>query len=145
MHVRQLFPELQIPASGLAAEKLRMEVVANNIASAHTAGSTPETTFRRQHVVFADRQARSTRSTSGTQGLEGVAVVGVVPDQSDLQQVYEPGHPQADPQGFVSYPNVSIPIEMIDLMTASRAYEANLKALQLQTRMAEQSLSLLRG
>ena len=135
-----------ISASGLSAERLRMEVIANNIANAHstrTAGGGP---FRRQDVVFAAAlNEHLTSGTPGAQKLGGVHVVGVVDDQSELPMIYDPNHPDRDEKGFVAMPNVQVPIEMVNLITASRAYEANLKVLQSFKQMAEQSIALIRG
>ena len=75
----------------------------------------------------------------------GVRVVGVESDMSELPEIYDPGHPDANEDGYVQMPNVKIPHEMVDMMTASRAYEANLKSLQTFRQLAEQALSLLRG
>jgi flagellar basal-body rod protein FlgC len=132
-----------IAASGLAAERMRMEVVANNIANAHTTRSVDGGPYRRQTVVFSSLLDQTSGGTQPQMG--GVRVVGVNQDSSPLPRVYEPGHPDADEEGFVTMPNVSLPHEMVDLMTASRAYEANLKSMQAFRSMAEQALSLLRG
>ncbi len=119
-----------------------MEVVANNIANAHSTRTPEGGAFRRQDIVFA--AAMSDRS-DGPDGLRGVQVVGIEPDDSELPQIYNPGHPDANADGMVTMPNVSIPNEMVDMMTASRAYEANLRVLTLFREMAEQTLSLLRA
>ncbi len=135
-----------ISASGLAAERQRMEVVANNIANAHTTRTPGGGPYRRQQVVFAAAlQSALGGAASGVGEVGGVRVVGIQPDLSALPRVYSPGHPDADEDGFVTMPNVKLPNEMVDLMTASRAYEANLKALRTFKKMAEQALSLLRG
>jgi flagellar basal-body rod protein FlgC len=136
----------QISASGLAAERQRMEVIANNIANAHTTRSLSGGPFRRQEMVFT--QAFDKALSAGDQnprGMQGVQVKGVEADQSEFPQVYNPGHPDADEHGMVQMPNVHLPNEMVDLITASRAYEANLKAMHLFRQMTEQTLSLLRG
>lgn len=134
-----------ISASGLAAERLRMEIAANNIANVHTT-STPEGgPYRRQQVQFASAMEESLGSDPQaiSDSLAGVLVKGVTPDNSELPTVYNPGHPDADVDGFVKMPNVKLPMEMVDLMTASRAYDANLKSLTLFRQMAEQALSLM--
>src|SRR5947209_16647237 len=135
-----------ISASGLAAERLRMEVIANNIANAmatRTPGGGP---FRRQDVVFeALMNDFSPGGSAAHPELGGVRIVGVVPDQSELPRIHNPGHPDADQEGFVTMPNVFLPIEMVNLMTASRAYEANLKVLQNLRQQLEQTLTLLKS
>ncbi|MCA9075338.1 MAG: flagellar basal body rod protein FlgC [Planctomycetaceae bacterium] len=133
-----------VSASGLAAERLRMEVAANNIANAHSTRSIDGGPYRRQQVIFASEVERLTAGrSSGEASLGGVRVVEVAADESPMPQVHQPGHPDADENGMVTMPNVQLPHEMVDLVTASRAYEANLKAMQTYRQMTEQTLSLL--
>lgn len=135
-----------ISASGLAAERQRMEIVANNIANAHTTRSLNGGPYRRQHVVFAEmHDAMAPSLLGGGSGPAGVRVLGVAPDQTQFPEVYDPGHPDANADGYVQMPNVKLPSELVDLVTASRSYEANLKALTAFREMMEQTLSLLRG
>jgi flagellar basal-body rod protein FlgC len=156
MNFDNLFSSTNISSSGLSAERFRMEVVANNIANAsstRTAGGGP---YRRQEVVFAsllDETLSSQGGRKGTAGLRGgprlassgVQVVGLEEDSSALHRIHEPGHPDADADGFVTMPNVDLPVEMVNLITASRAYEANLKAMQTFRQMAEQALALMKA
>lgn len=135
-----------ISASGLSAERLRMEIIANNIANAMATRSAGGGPFRRQDVVFEAVMTDFTGDTMAAHPeLGGVRVVGIVADQSELPRIHDPGHPDADPEGFVTMPNVFLPIEMVNLMTASRAYEANLKVLQNLRQQLEQTLTLLRS
>ena len=127
-----------ISASGLSAERMRMEVVANNIANAYSTRTPEGGAFRRKDVVFA--AVLEDHMQPG-----GVQVAGIVDDPSELPRIYQPGHPDADANGFVTMPNVNVPLEMVNLITASRAYEANLKVLRSFRQMAEQTLSLARG
>jgi len=143
MHLGSLLSATDISASGLAAERQRMEVVANNIANAHSTRTAEGGPYRRQQVVFATELDKSGAQLS-TGGLAGVRVTNIIDDPTALPQIYDPGHPDADANGNVLMPNVQLPNEMVDLMTASRAYEANLRALRLFRQMAEQSLALLR-
>jgi flagellar basal-body rod protein FlgC len=124
-----------------------MEVAANNIANANSTHSTNGGAYRRQQVVFATAmdEAGGVGNPASALGLQGVKIMGVAADQSELPKVYNPGHPDANADGFVEMPNISLPTEMIDLMTASRAYEANLKSLQVFRQMAEQAISLMRS
>lgn len=139
-----LFRSADISASGMSAERLRMEVVANNIANARSTRSADGGPYRRQQLVFAEALDGSARDP--VRGMRGVQVVGRVEDPSDFIEIRMPGHPDADPEtGIVRMPNVSLPNEMIDLITASRSYEANLKALSSLKDMIEQTLILLRG
>ena len=157
MNFDNLYSSTNISASGLSAERFRMEVVANNIANANSTRSANGGPYRRQEVVFAAMldHSLSTRgegsrpdSVGGRAGLRlasaGVQVVGTEDDSTALHRVHNPGHPDADAGGFVTMPNVDLPVEMVNLITASRAYEANLRALQTFRQMAEQALTLMR-
>src|SRR5207237_10532313 len=111
------------------AERLRMEVIANNVANALTTRTPSGGPYRRQDVLFeAIMQDEMNKGQEGRFG--GVRVVGVRDDPSELPRIHDAGHPDADEEGLVTMPNVFLPIEMVNLMTASRAYEANLKVLQ---------------
>ena len=146
MSMQQILSGMEISASGLAAERRRMEVTANNIANINTTKTADGGPYRRLRVSFATAMDQSADPGSGTaEGLRGVRVAAVTPDQSPLPKVHDPGHPDADQSGYVTIPNINLPFEMIDLVTASRAYEANLKSMETFRQLAEQSLSLLRG
>lgn len=140
-----IFSTAGIAASGLAAERQRMEIASHNIANAHATRTASGEPFRRQRVVFAEVLRSAGIGRRGPEGLGGVQVVGVTEDDTPFPVVYDPGHPDADETGHVRMPNVQIPHEMVDLLTASRAYEANLKSLEVFRQMAEQALNLLRG
>jgi flagellar basal-body rod protein FlgC len=148
MSLDKILSGMHISASGLAGERLRMEVAANNIANAYST-STPEGgPYRRQRVSFQsamDPLLKSGMHQQQAGGLGGVRVVGVEPDASPLPRVFDPGHPDAQPDGYVTMPNVTLPHEMVDMVTASRAYEANLKSMETFRQMAEQALQLLQN
>lgn len=144
MPFSDLFAASAISGSGMSAERLRMETIANNIANANSTRSANGGPFRRQDVVFEEVLGESLQH-DGTPVLRGVRAVEIVEDQSELNRVHMPGHPDADAEGFVLLPNVQLPIEMVNLLTAARAYEANLRAAQTFRQMNEQALSLLRG
>ncbi len=124
-----------------------MEVIANNIANANSTRTPEGGPYRRQQVVFAAQQADllAANLENATQRMKGVAVVGVQQDPSELQMVFNPGHPDADADGMVSMPNVRVPYEMVDMITASRSYEANLRSIRSFRQMIQQTLTLLRG
>lgn len=146
MSLNRLLTTSQISASGLAAERQRMEVIANNIANANTTRSITGGPYRRQQMVFSEAfDMALAEGKFNPHGMNGVRVKGVEADMTDLPQVFNPGHPDADEDGMVQMPNVQLPNEMVDLITASRAYEANLKALHQFRQMTEQTLALLRG
>ncbi len=134
MNHDRLFRAMDISASGLRAEWLRMQVVANNVANAETTRTPRGGPYRRRQVVFSTLLDR----------LSGVRVKGVVPSPGPFRTVYNPGHPDADEDGFLKMPNVKLPMEMIDLLTASRAYEANLMAMRNFRQISEETLKLLR-
>jgi len=129
-----LFRSFDISGSGLHAEWVRLQVVANNVANAETTRTPEGGPYRRRHVVFSTL----------LDGLNGVRVRGVVPSQEPPRTVYDPGHPDADAEGFVAMPNIKVPMEMVDLLTASRAYEANLIAMRNFKQICEETLKLLR-
>ncbi|MFO8008046.1 MAG: flagellar basal body rod protein FlgC [Candidatus Brocadiia bacterium] len=134
MQGEQLFRAFDISASGLHAEWVRLQVVANNVANAETTQTPEGGPYRRQHVVFS----------TVLEGLNGVRVEGVVPSDDAPRMVYNPGHPHAGEDGFVAMPNVKVPLEMVDLLTASRAYEANLAAISNFKKLCQETLKLLR-
>ena len=131
-----------ITASGLSAERTRMEVIANNIANANATRDANGEPYRRQQVVFSTAYEQAI--SAGKQDVAGVEVAGIQPDSSEFLQVYEPGHPDADENGFLMLPNVHLSKELVDLVTASRGYEANLKVMRSFQSMANSALELLR-
>jgi len=141
MAFNDLFRATGISRSGLNAERLRMEVTANNIANAYSTRTAAGGPFRRQDVIFA----AVLEGQYGQPGLGGVEAVDIVDDPTPFLVVSLPGHPDADEQGNVQMPNVEIPIEMVNLITASRAYEANVRAAQSFVQMSQQALSIVRG
>jgi flagellar basal-body rod protein FlgC len=143
MHGNPFFAAVDISASGLAAERLRLEVVANNIANAFSTRSANGGPYRRQDVVFS--AVLDQRLHGGRPGLGGVRVAGIAEDTSELRRIHNPGHPDADKDGYVTMPNIDLPVEMVNMITASRAYEANLRAMQFFRQMTEQSYGLLRN
>ena len=138
------FSALDISGSGMSAERLRMEITANNIANAGTTRTENGDPYRRQAVVFSSVLSKES-GLADTERLQGVKAVGIEPDSTEFPVVYNPGHPHADAQGMVRLSNVKIPHEMVDLITSSRSYEANAKAVSLFKEMVEQTLNLLQG
>lgn len=138
-----LFAGQAISGSGMSAERYRMEVIANNIANANSTKGPDGQPFRRQEVVFAE--VLGGMKADGTPELRGVRAVELVEDQSPFFERHIPGHPEADANGNVKFPNVKLSDEMINLITATRAYEANVKTAQTFRTMNEQALVLLRG
>ncbi len=142
-----LFGMMQLSGTALTAERQRAEVVAANMANAETT-STPEGgPYRRKLVVFeaqhADNFPRMLNAGLHRQSA-GVRVQQVVADPSRSVMRYEPAHPDADRQGFVAYPNINPETEMVDLMSAVRAYQLNSQAVQATKQMISDSLDLLK-
>lgn len=141
-----VFKTFRIAASGLTAERLRMDTIANNLANANTTRSIDGGPYRRQVPVFAPILDQSIHGTGGALGRssqgEGVQVVGVVSDPSPPRLVYDPQHPDANADGYVEMPNVHVVKEMVDLITATRAYEANIAALNAAKSMAQRALEI---
>jgi flagellar basal-body rod protein FlgC len=130
----------KIAVSGIRAQRVRMNFIANNIANAETT-RTPDGkgAFRRQLVVLASGQLKP-----GTQSDKvGVRVQKIVKDTAPLRQVYDPSHPDANAQGYVQYPNVNMAVEMADLISAQRAYEANIAVLTAGTRMSQRAAEII--
>jgi flagellar basal-body rod protein FlgC len=149
-----LFGALGISGSGMTAERLRMDVVSENLANADTTRGVNGKPYVRKEVVLQQTGGQSFGAVlAGVQGgaqkagsLDGagVRVSGVVDDPSPGRRVYDPGHPDADAQGYVTLPNVSSVTEMVDLITASRGYEANAAAMSATKSMFTKTLDLLR-
>ena len=136
-----LIPAARISSTGLDAETRRMEVIANNVANAETTKGINGSVFRRRQVIFAEKLAEAIDGGS-EEGPGGVDVADIVDDQRDPRKVYRPGHPDADVEGFVTMPNISPVEEMVDMMSASRAYEANLAAIRMSKDMASRALDI---
>jgi flagellar basal-body rod protein FlgC len=137
-----LFDALDASGSALSAERLRMDVTAENLANAQsTRGSNGTGPYKRKEVVL--EQAGSSFADS-LQAARGVRVAGIVEDSTPPRRVYDPGHPDADAQGYVTMPNVNTVTEMTDLIGASRAYEANVTAMQTAKSMFTRTLDLLK-
>ncbi len=129
---------LSVAAAGLRAQSARMRIIAENLANAESTAQTPGgDPYRRQIPVFEAELDRAT-------GLETVRMSRVNQDMSDFRIEHEPGHPAADADGYVLYPNVNSLIEMMDMREAQRSYEANLNMVESSRRMMERALDLLR-
>jgi len=115
-----LLNTMEISASGLTAQRLRLDIIANNLANVETTRTNDGGPYRRQVPVFREILDQFT----GTP--KGVEVIGIIRDNSPFRMVYDPGHPDANPEGYVLYPNVNPVIEMTDMISATRSYEANL-------------------
>jgi flagellar basal-body rod protein FlgC len=160
------YDSVEISASGLSAERLAMDVIANNIANANTTRTPQGGAFKRQLVIFAQKPAAPDGSdqvgsqasddpfappnpfdpsSSEPANVEGVQALGIQDDPTPDRLVFEPNNPEADARGYVHYPNVEIVKEMVDLMAASRAYQANVAAITASQNMGNNDLSILKS
>jgi flagellar basal-body rod protein FlgC len=135
-----LISGIDVTASALNAQKTRLDVVAQNIANAQTTRGPNGGAYQRQIVSFESELMR--RSSGGGATLQSVRVAGISADRTPGQQVYNPQHPDAGPDGLVTMPNVNLSYEMVDLITASRAYEANLSVVKNAREMAMKALQI---
>jgi len=126
---------VDIAVSGLRAQSMRMNVVASNIANANTSRTETGQPYRRQTLVFS----------ALAEELGGVEIVEVAPDlTSEFKRVFQPGHPDADADGYMMMPNVDLPVEMMQMVAASRAYQANAAILKRYQEMVNITIELLR-
>lgn len=145
-----MFTGIDASASGLTAERLRMDVISNNIANANTTRTEQGGAYHRRYVVFMPRekelesfedmlkQAMGPKKSTG----EGVRAVAIMEDDEQGPLVYDPSHPDANEEGYVEKPNVNIVSEMVDMITAHRAYEANTTAINAAKSMAMKALEI---
>ena len=144
-----LFTGMNINASGMSAERLRLDVISENIANANTTRTKEGGPYVRKNVIFTEKVSTAdsfgevlNRTISGIGN--GVKVTAITKDtDTDMNLVYEPSHPDADENGYVTYPNVNIITEMTDLIDASRAFEANATAFEASKNVASRGLSIL--
>src|SRR5687768_342693 len=129
-------------ASALNVERARIEVAVSNMANAESTRGPDGQPYRRRDVVLAPDEISTFDSALGRAGATGVKVAAVLQDQEAFRQRYEPSHPDADASGFVSLPNVDTPQEMVDMLGAARAYQANLAAIGLIKEMVAKALEL---
>jgi len=134
MSVDKVFGPVDIAVSGMRAHAKHMEVISSNIANSRTADAGQGQPYRRLQMIFR---------AQGT-GPSGVAIQDIVPDNSALERIYDPGNPKADTSGYVTMPNVHLPVEMMNLNVASRAYQASAAILKRYQKMVETTLELLR-
>ncbi len=132
---------LRISASGLTAQRVRLQAISSNMANARSTRTEEGTPYRRQMPVFQAVEANEFGSELAQQ-LSRVEVVDVERSEAPFRQVFDPGHPDADDDGYVKYPNVDILHEMVDLMNTSRTYEANSNVTETTYKMANQALEL---
>lgn len=137
-----LLSSMKISAAGMSAQRTRMNVVSSNLANINTTRTPEGGPYRRQVVVMT---AESTADAFGKMldgNISSPKVVTVANDPSDFQRVYDPSHPDADKSGYVSMPNVNLMKEMVDMLSAQRAYEANTTVISSIKAMAQQAIDI---
>lgn len=145
-----VFQSFNIAASGLTAERLRMDIISNNISNVNTTKTNSGGPYRRQLPVFEavfNRELEAQEKANRGEGFngKGVRVKQIVEDESQFKTVYDPNHPHADENGYVHMPNVNIVKEMVDMITASRSFEANVTALSTSRQMFNAALQIAQG
>jgi flagellar basal-body rod protein FlgC len=137
-----IFSALEVAGSGLTAERSRMNVIASNLANARTTRGADGEAYRRLDPVFESRTMNPNSFDPVLRSIRSVNLRQVVPDQEPGQLVYDPKHPDADGTGYVEFPNVNVVTEMVNLMTASRAYEAGVTSIESIKSMAQAALRI---
>ncbi len=137
--MRNQISATDIATSGLRAQRIRMNVIANNIANAQTTRTSKGGPFRRQMAILRGEQIAPRLDPDDF----GVDVLRIDEDRSPFREVFEPGHPDANADGMVLYPNVNISVELINLLSAQRAYEANIDVIMSGRRMTEKALEII--
>jgi flagellar basal-body rod protein FlgC len=134
-----LIAGIDVTAGALNAQKTRLDIVAQNIANAQTTRTPEGGAYQRQVVSF---ESELVQREGGGAAMQTVKVGGITADRTPGQQVYNPQHPDAGPDGLVTMPNVNLAYEMVDLITASRAYEANLSVVKNARQLAMKTLDI---
>lgn len=136
-----------VSASALTAQRLRMDIIANNLANVNTTRTAKGGAYRREMPVFTEKPGENSFSqilqkTLDGQIGQGVRVSGIIEDQTPLKMVYNPDHPDANALGYVEMPNVNTITEMVDMISATRAYEASVTAINSAKSMAQKALEI---
>lgn len=141
------FNSMNINASGLTAQRLRMDIISQNIANINTTRTENGQPYRRKTVLFEERNSSSSFGSILKNNMDqlngsGVRVSRIVEDNSEFKVVYDPEHPDADENGYVRMPNVNIIEEMVNMISANRSYEANVTAMNTNKNMALKALEI---
>jgi flagellar basal-body rod protein FlgC len=142
-----LFGVLSIGASGMAAQRTRAELLVENLANAETTRTPEGGPYRRKDAVFENASVSSPFGSIFNSQLEsagGVTVSDILTDNSEPERRYMPGHPDADKDGYVAFPRINVAEDMVDLMNASRSYQANVAAISAVKDMIQRSIDLVR-
>ncbi|MBN2136614.1 MAG: flagellar basal body rod protein FlgC [Sedimentisphaerales bacterium] len=135
MEISNSFGPIDIAISGMRAQNKNIGMISSNVANAQSTDNGDGTPYRRLEAIF---------KTAGEDGIGGVTLDEIAADMSELPRILKPGHPDADEQGYVTMPNVDLPVEMVNLAVATRSYQANVAVMKRYQRMVESTLELLR-
>ncbi|RXI37476.1 flagellar basal body rod protein FlgC [Clostridium tetani] len=140
----KMFNNMRISASGLSAERLRIDTIASNIVNSRSTRGKNGEPYRRKVAIFQENLTKEINKQTGKREevLKGVKAIGVQEDMSELRRVYEPSHPDADENGYVLMPNVNALNEMADMIAATRSYEANVDAINSSKNMFMKALEI---
>ena len=135
---------LKVSASGMKAQRIRMEVIATNLANVHTTRTEEGGPYTKKDVVFssADVSERDSFDSVLSKKIEGVKVDNIINSTKHFERVYDPGHPDADKEGYVTNPNVNLMEEMSDMISATRSYEANINVINTAKEMFMKTLEI---
>ena len=143
-----LFSVLSVSASGMSAQRTRAELLVQNLANSETTRTPEGGPYRRQDAIFQSAPETSAFSAifqnELTPGVQGVEVSEIIQDQTDGEKRYQPGHPDADASGYVTYPNVNPAEDMVDLLSAQRGFQGNVAAMSAIKDMIQHSIDLMR-
>jgi len=134
-----IFSSLDISASGLSAERVRMNIISNNLANANTTSGPDGKPYTRKLVMFREMLDNTLNPDESSGGVE---VSGIYDSKTPYKKIFDPSHPDADKEGFVLYPNVNPVEEMVDMITATRAYEANIASFNAAKAMMTKALEM---
>lgn len=136
------FGVFKVSASALNSQRMRMNIIASNMANVHSTRTESGGPYKKKDIVFSSLLLEDNPGTAGTSGLEGVQVVDVAEDTTPPLMIYEPAHPDADKDGYVAMPNINIIEEMVNMMMATRAYEASVSTFNMSKGMYLKTLEI---
>jgi flagellar basal-body rod protein FlgC len=142
MPTLDFFTAMEVSASGLTAQRTRMNIASSNLANAQTTQAEGGGPYQRKDAVMSAQDVPAAANTAYARAVKGVAITEIQQDTAPPRLEYDPGHPDANPEGYVAYPNINPVEEMVDMITASRAYEAGITTMSTAVNMAERALGI---
>jgi flagellar basal-body rod protein FlgC len=137
-----LLSSMNVSASGMSAQRTRMNVVSSNLANINTTRTPEGGPYKRKDVILSAVPVQDSFGKVLEENISAPKVVAITNDQSEPQKIYDPSHPDADPSGYVSMPNVNLMKEMVDMLSATRAYEANSTVISTIKGMAQKAIDI---